>query len=179
VPRPGSSARDEVIGCQRDHPAHGTTQRTDRRRASQLVRQTRALRSQEEGGAADVGLEGYRAVVDALDVREGETCWCTETAGVGNWRGRSRGCGASVIGTASGSNHDYLRSLGFEPVPTATLEEGYGAGPVGVDARLEPQTADRAAPLAITKTPRAPPTSRAPRSPNETKTTGPSRSSPA
>jgi hypothetical protein len=47
--------------------------------------------------------------------------------------------GARVIGTASPANHDYLRSLGAEPVAygEGLIERIRGLAPDGVDAALD------------------------------------------
>lgn len=92
------------------------------------------------GGLSAVGQTAYHAVRE-LAVGEGDTLLVHAAAGgVGTVATQlARRLGATVIGTASERNHDYLRSLGAQPVT-------YGAGladrvrrlaPSGVDAVLD------------------------------------------
>lgn len=62
------------------------------------------------------------------------------TGGVGSFAVQiARSCGATAIGTASESNHDYLRSLGAIPVVygDGLAERVRAAAPQGVDAALD------------------------------------------
>jgi NADPH:quinone reductase-like Zn-dependent oxidoreductase len=91
-------------------------------------------------------------VIRALDVREGETVLVHGAAGgVGHLAVQIAAArGASVIGTASESSHDYLRSLGVQPVAygDGLADRVRALAPGGVDAVLD--TAGRGA-LAITQ----------------------------
>ena len=97
-------------------------------------------------------MTAYQAVVHALDVREGETVLVHGAAGgVGHLAVQIAAArGASVIGTASASNHDYLRSLGVQPAAygDGLADRVRALAPGGVDAVLD--TAGRGA-LAITQ----------------------------
>lgn len=87
------------------------------------------------------GLTAYQSLVEVLDVGAGdEVLIHSATGGVGTLASQiAVARGARVIGTCSEPNHDYLRSLGGEPV-------AYGEGlpervrqlaPGGVDAVLD------------------------------------------
>lgn len=88
--------------------------------------------------ALPVAVETSVRVLDALGVGEGDTLLLHGAAGVSGAAGVQLAVarGATVVGTASLGNHDYLRSLGAIPV-------AYGAGladrvreaaPQGIDA---------------------------------------------
>jgi NADPH:quinone reductase-like Zn-dependent oxidoreductase len=94
-----------------------------------------------EAAGLPVALETATRALDALGVRAGSTLLVSGAAGgVGGAAVQLAAArGAHVIGTASPDNHDYLRSLGAEPV-------AYGAGltervtalaPGGVDVALD------------------------------------------
>jgi NADPH:quinone reductase-like Zn-dependent oxidoreductase len=148
----GFKAGDEVIGFVRGAIQHyGSYAEQIAAEPRQLVRKPANFDWGQAAGLPLVGLTAYQAVVHALDVRDGETVLVHGAAGgVGHLAVQIAAArGASVIGTASESNHDYLRFLGVQPVV-------YGDGladrirtlaPEGVHAVLD--TAGRGA-LAIT-----------------------------
>jgi len=149
----GFKPGDEVIGFVRGTIQHyGTYAEQIVAEPRQLVRKPAHLDWSQAAGLPLVGLTAYRAVVDALDVREGETVLVHGAAGgVGHLAVQIAAArGASVIGTASGSNHDYLRSLGVAPVAygDGLADRVRALAPGGVDAVLD--TAGRGA-LAITQ----------------------------
>ncbi|MGW7018491.1 NADP-dependent oxidoreductase [Streptomyces decoyicus] len=90
--------------------------------AGDIVRKPAAL-SFEAAAALPVAGETAQRVLDLLGLREGETLLLHGAAGaVGQIAVQlAVALGASVIGTASPANHDFLRSLGAVPV-------AYGAG---------------------------------------------------
>ena len=93
------------------------------------------------GGIATIGQTAYSALIRIGGVKRGDTLLVHAAAGgVGTMAVQiAKVRGATVIGTASERNHDYLRSLGALPV-------AYGPGlvdrvremaPYGVDAALD------------------------------------------
>jgi enoyl reductase len=95
----------------------------------------------EEAGVLSAAGQTADIALDGLGVGEGETVLIHAAAGgVGTFAVQlARGRGATVIGTASGRNHDYLRSLGAIPV---TYGEGLAdrvrrLAPNGIDAVLD------------------------------------------
>ncbi|HEY9391896.1 MAG TPA: NADP-dependent oxidoreductase [Mycobacteriales bacterium] len=91
------------------------------------------------GGVATVGQTAHSALTQIGGVRQGETLLVHAAAGgVGTMAVQiARAWGATVIGTASEGNHDYLRSLGAIPV-------AYGPGLVDRVRRLAPHGVDAA-----------------------------------
>ncbi|MEV7680516.1 NADP-dependent oxidoreductase [Streptomyces sp. NPDC088341] len=91
----------------------------------------------EEAAAIPVAGETARRVLDQLAVRRGETLLVHGAAGgVGSVAVQlAVARGATVIGTASPANHDYIRSLGALPVT-------YGEGLVGRVRAVAPQGVD-------------------------------------
>ncbi|MBU8814462.1 NADP-dependent oxidoreductase [Mycolicibacterium goodii] len=81
------------------------------------------------------------AVLEELGLKTGETLLIHAAAGgVGTFAVQlARARGVNVIGTASESNHDYLRSIGATPVRygDGLLERVRAAAPQGVDAVLD------------------------------------------
>ncbi|MFF3750611.1 NADP-dependent oxidoreductase [Streptomyces sp. NPDC002018] len=92
----------------------------------------------EEAAALPVAGETARRVLDQLAVHRGETLLVHGAAGgVGSVAVQlAVARGATVIGTASPPNHDYLRSLGAVPVAygEGLVERVRAAAPRGVDA---------------------------------------------
>jgi len=90
--------------------------------------------------ALPVAVETATRTLDLLDVRAGQTVLVNGAAGAVGIStvqlARERGA-ARVIGTASGANHDYLRSFGAEPTT-------YGDGLVQRVRELAPDGVDRA-----------------------------------
>jgi NADPH:quinone reductase-like Zn-dependent oxidoreductase len=89
--------------------------------------------------ALTVAVETATRTLDLLDISDGQTVLVNGAAGaVGVATVQlARERGAKVIGTASASNHDYLRSLGAEPTT-------YGDGLVQRVRELAPDGVDRA-----------------------------------
>ncbi|MFD5825364.1 NADP-dependent oxidoreductase [Lentzea sp. NPDC060358] len=88
--------------------------------------------------ALPVAVETSVRVLDALGVREGDTLLVHGAAGVVGAVGVQLAItrGATVIGTASPGNHDYLRSLGAIPVAygDGLADRVRAVAPQGVDA---------------------------------------------
>jgi NADPH:quinone reductase-like Zn-dependent oxidoreductase len=91
----------------------------------------------DEAAALPVAGETAQRVLDLLAVKDGETLLVHGAAGaVGGLAVQLAAArGATVIGTASPANHDYLRSLGVIPV-------AYGEGLVARVRELAPQGVD-------------------------------------
>ncbi|MFB7271986.1 NADP-dependent oxidoreductase [Streptomyces sp. NPDC056244] len=94
--------------------------------------------SWEEAGGAAGGVETATRVLDRLAVGAGHTVLVQGAAGgVGTVAVQLAAArGATVIGTASEHNHDFLRSLGAEPTTygTGLVERVRALAPAGVDA---------------------------------------------
>jgi NADPH:quinone reductase-like Zn-dependent oxidoreductase len=92
------------------------------------------------GSVAGAGGTAW-AVLNQLDIREGETLLIHAAAGgVGTFAVQlAVARGARVIGTASEANFEYLRSIGAEPVSygDGLLERVRAIAPQGVDAVLD------------------------------------------
>jgi len=133
---------DEVVGYVReDFLSRGTFAEYVAAPVRTLARKPRNLSFEEAAGLPLAGLTAYQGLVHALCVRRGETVLVHAAAGgVGSLAvqiGRHLGC--RVLGTASERNHDFVRSLGGEPV---TYGEGLvdrirGLAPEGVDAAFD------------------------------------------
>ncbi|KND40009.1 NADP-dependent oxidoreductase [Streptomyces acidiscabies] len=133
---------DEVIGYVReDFLSRGTFAEYVAAPVRTLARKPRNLPFEEAAGLPLAGLTAYQGLVHALGVKRGETVLVHAAAGgVGSLAVQiARHLGCRVIGTASERNHDFVRSLGGEPV---TYGEGLvdrirGLAPEGVDAALD------------------------------------------
>ena len=144
VERPGLATTefapgDEVIGyirgdVQRAHGGMAELVSTD---ARNLVRKPGTLSFAEAAGLPLAGLTAYQAVAHVLDIQPGEILLVHGAAGgVGSLAVQiARSRGARVIGTASAQDHDYVRSLGVEPVT-------YGEGVADRVRELAPGGAD-------------------------------------
>lgn len=101
-----------------------------------VARRPSALNWDEAAGLPLAGLTAYQAL-DRLDLSEDDTVLVHAAAGGVGVLGAqiALACGARVIGTASPGNHDFLRSLGVEPV-------SYGDGVVERVRELAPSGAD-------------------------------------
>ncbi|MEU8826377.1 NADP-dependent oxidoreductase [Streptomyces sp. NPDC048636] len=147
VERPGPAVTgfrpgDEVIGYVReDFLSRGTFAEYVAAPLRTIARKPRNLSFAQAAGIPLAGLTAYQALTGALRVTEGDTVLVHAAAGgVGSMAVQlARHMGARVIGTASERNHDYVRTLGAEPV-------AYGDGladrlrelaPRGVDAALD------------------------------------------
>ena len=106
-----------------------------------LARKPRNLTLEEAAGMPLTGLTAYQVLAGALQVKRGETVLVHAAAGgVGSMAVQlARHLGARVIGTASEANHDFVRSLGGEPVAygEGLAERVRGLAPEGVDAAFD------------------------------------------
>ncbi|WP_424893534.1 NADP-dependent oxidoreductase [Streptomyces sp. XH2] len=147
VVRPGADATefaegDEVIGYVReDFLSRGTFAEYVAAPVRTLARKPKNLTFEEAAGLPLAGLTAYQALVKALRLWEGETVLIhAASGGVGTMAVQiARHFGARVIGTASERNHDYLRSLGAEPVlyGDGLAERVRALAPEGVDSVLD------------------------------------------
>ncbi|MEV4439352.1 NADP-dependent oxidoreductase [Streptomyces sp. NPDC049577] len=109
---------DEVIGYVReDFLSRGTFAEYVAAPVRTLARKPAALSFEQAAGLPLAGLTAYQAL-KATGTGEGDTVLVHAAAGgVGTMAVQlARHFGARVIGTASERNHDFLRSLGAEPV---------------------------------------------------------------
>lgn len=108
--------------------------------SDQIVAKPAAMPWDEAGALSASGRTAHTALED-LAVAEGETLVVHAAAGgVGTMTVQiARARGATVIGTASAANHDYLRSLGAVPVEygDGLIERIRALAPGGVDAALD------------------------------------------
>ncbi|MFC4505465.1 MULTISPECIES: NADP-dependent oxidoreductase [Streptomyces] len=147
VVRPGASVPefavgDEVIGYVReDFLSRGTFAEYVAAPVRTLARKPRNLTWEEAAGLPLVGLTAYQVLTKALRVGRGETVLIHAAAGgVGSIAVQlARHVGARVIGTASEANHDFVRSLGGEPVTygDGLAERVRALAPEGVDAAFD------------------------------------------
>lgn len=132
---------DEVYGYLRKDALHGGTYaekvgaplRT-------LARKPTSLSFEEAGAVPLAGLTAYQSIVHVLGVGAGDTVLVHAAAGgVGLFAVQiALARGATVIGTASEGNHDFLRELGVTPVT-------YGDGLVDRVRELAPDGVDAVA----------------------------------
>ncbi|WP_033311854.1 NADP-dependent oxidoreductase [Streptomyces iakyrus] len=144
VVRPGVavsefSAGDEIIGYVReDFLSRGTFAEYVAAPLRTLARKPRNLSFEEAAGLPLVGLTAYQVLINVLQVKRGETVLVHAAAGGVGSIAVQLGVhlGARVIGTASESNHDFVRGLGGEPVVygEGLGERVRGLAPEGVDA---------------------------------------------
>lgn len=144
VVRPGAAvseytAGDEVVGYVReDFLSRGTFAEYVAAPVRTLARKPRNLTWEEAAGLPLTGLTAHQVLTRVLRVRRGETVLVHAAAGgVGSIAVQlARHTGARVIGTASEANHDFVRSLGGEPVTygEGLAERVRGLAPEGVDA---------------------------------------------
>ncbi|MGX1268976.1 NADP-dependent oxidoreductase [Streptomyces phaeoluteigriseus] len=133
------SVGDEVIGYVReDFLSRGTFAEYVAAPVRTLARKPRNLTWEEAAGLPLAGLTAYQVLTRALRVERGQTVLIHAAAGgVGSVAVQlARHLGARVIGTASEANHDFVRSLGGEPVTygDGLAERVRGLAPEGVDA---------------------------------------------
>ncbi|MFI8437140.1 NADP-dependent oxidoreductase [Streptomyces sp. NPDC079020] len=123
---------DEVLGWS----ATGSYATHALAEAASLARKPEGL-AWDEAAALPVATETASRVLDELEVAEGDTLLLHGAAGaVGSAAVQLAAArGATVIGTASPANHDYLRVLGAVPV-------AYGDGLVARVRELAPQGVD-------------------------------------
>nr|WP_272473442.1 NADP-dependent oxidoreductase [Baekduia alba] len=95
----------------------------------------------DQAAALPVAGETSRRILDAIDLQKGETVLVHGGAGgVGTVLVQlARELGARVIATAGEANHDYLRSLGAEPViyGDGLVDRVRAVAPDGVDAAVD------------------------------------------
>ncbi|MFI9050751.1 NADP-dependent oxidoreductase [Streptomyces sp. NPDC053427] len=132
---------DEVIGyVRKDVVQHGTYAELVAAPVRTLARKPAALSWQEAAGLPLAGLTAYQSL-KRVGTKPGETVLVHAAAGgVGSLAVQIAVAeGARVIGTASERNHDFLRSLGAEPVTYGDgLEDRVRAlAPEGVDVALD------------------------------------------
>ncbi|MFI8993495.1 NADP-dependent oxidoreductase [Streptomyces sp. NPDC053542] len=131
---------DEVFGyVRKDEVQHGTFAELVAAPVRTLARKPAALDWQQAAGVPLAGLTAYQAL-KRLGVGSGDTVLVHAAAGgVGAFAVQiAVAWGARVIGTASEHNHDFLRSLGAEPVT-------YGDGLADRVRALAPEGVDAAA----------------------------------
>ncbi|GCD41648.1 NADP-dependent oxidoreductase [Streptomyces paromomycinus] len=130
---------DEVVGyVRKDEVQHGTFAELVAAPVRTLARKPAALSWQQAAGLPLAGLTALQ-VLDRVGVTKGETVLVhAASGGVGSLGAQiAVARGARVIGTASERNHDFLRSLGAEPVT-------YGDGLAGRVRELAPDGVDAA-----------------------------------
>ncbi|MFE7606935.1 NADP-dependent oxidoreductase [Streptomyces celluloflavus] len=132
---------DEVIGyVRKDEVQHGTFAELVAAPVRTLARKPAALSWQQAAGLPLAGLTAYQAL-RRVGGRAGETALVHAAAGgVGSFAVQiAVARGLRVIGTASEPNHDYLRSLGAEPVTygDGLADRVRALAPEGVDVALD------------------------------------------
>ncbi|MER6347562.1 NADP-dependent oxidoreductase [Streptomyces sp. NPDC001595] len=133
---------DEVVGYVReDALARGTFAELVAANVRFLARKPPSLSWAEAAGLPLAGLAAYQSLVRVARVAAGETVLVHAAAGgVGSLAVQiAVSLGARVVGTASEHNHDFVRSLGAEPVTYGRgLDERVRAlAPDGVDVLLD------------------------------------------
>ncbi|GHF49680.1 MULTISPECIES: NADP-dependent oxidoreductase [Streptomyces] len=133
---------DEVMGYVReDFLSRGTFAEYVAAPVRTLARKPANLTFEEAAGIPLAGLTAYQSLVKALRVRPGETVLIHAAAGgVGSMAVQiARHLGARVIGTAGARNHDYLHTLGAEPVTygDGLADRVRALAPGGVDVVLD------------------------------------------
>lgn len=136
------SPGDEVIGYVReDHIGRGTYAELVAAPVRTLGRKPTRLSWAEAAGLPLAGLTAYQALAKALSVGADDTVLIhAASGGVGSFAVQiARAKGARVIGTAHPRNHDYLRTLGAEPVAydEELAEAVRRLAPAGVTAALD------------------------------------------
>jgi NADPH:quinone reductase-like Zn-dependent oxidoreductase len=135
------SAGDEVFGYVRtEQVQHGTYAEFVAAPVHTLAGRPASLTWQQAAGLPLVGLTALQSL-SRVGVRSGETVLVHAAAGgVGSVAVQiAVARGARVIGTASEGNHEFLRSLGAEPVVygDGLAERVRGLAPEGVDAAVD------------------------------------------
>lgn len=136
----GFAVGDEVFGYQRkDHVQHGTYAELVAAHERGLAHKPESLSFVEAGGLALAGLTAVQAL-RKVRVSAGDTVLVHAAAGgVGHLAVQiAQALGAArVVGTASPRNHDFLRSLGAEPVAYGDALVDNVAEAVGGDGRVD------------------------------------------
>ena len=134
---PELSVGDEVVGYVRKDVLHGgTTAELVSAPVRTLARKPASLSWEEAAALPLAGLTAYQSL-RRLGVGDGDTVLVhNASGGVGGFALQiARTLGARVIGTASAGRHEYVRSLGGEPVE-------YGDGMVAAVRALAPDGVD-------------------------------------
>jgi NADPH:quinone reductase-like Zn-dependent oxidoreductase len=136
------AAGDAVVGyVQEDHVQRGAYAELIAARPWVFARKPAQLSWAEAAGLPLAGLTAYQALTRVLGVSQDEVLLVHAAAGgVGSMAVQIASIlGARVIGTASEANHDYLRSLGAEPVTygDSLAERVRELAPAGADAVLD------------------------------------------
>ncbi|WP_406206460.1 NADP-dependent oxidoreductase [Streptomyces decoyicus] len=132
---------DEVIGyVRKDEVQHGTFAELVAAPVRTLARKPASLSWQQAAGLPLAGLTAYQAL-KRVGTKAGETVLVHAAAGgVGSLAVQiAVAQGARVIGTASERNHEFLRSLGAEPVTygDGLADRVRALAPEGVDAAVD------------------------------------------
>ncbi|MFF4211892.1 NADP-dependent oxidoreductase [Streptomyces sp. NPDC001796] len=138
---PEFSVGDEVFGyVRKDEVQHGTYAELVAAPVRTLARKPASLSWQQAAGVPLAGLTAWQSL-SRVGVAEGDTVLVHAAAGgVGSFAVQiAVAKGARVIGTAGEHNHDFLRSLGAEPV---TYGDGLAdrvrqLAPGGIDAAVD------------------------------------------
>lgn len=147
VERPGAAVPefaegDEVIGYVReDVVRRGTFAEKVAAPVRTLARKPKNATWEQAASLPLAGLTAYQSLVHTLQITEQDTVLIHAAAGgVGSLATQiAVACGARVIGTASERNHEYLRSIGAEPVTygDGLAERIQELAPNGVSAVLD------------------------------------------
>lgn len=140
---------DEVFGYVRKDAVHGGTYAEKVSAPFRTVtKKPESLSFAEAAAVPLAGLTAYQSLVHHLDVKAGETVLIhAASGGVGLFAVQiARSLGATVLGTASEANHDYLRDLGVTPFVygEGLVERVRAELPDGVDAVLDLNGSDLA-----------------------------------
>lgn len=138
---PEFSVGDEVYGyVRKDWVQGGTLAEYVAAPVRTLARKPEAWSFEEAAGVPLAGLTAYQTI-ERTALREGQTVLVHAAAGgVGSFAVQiAVARGARVIGTASKQNHDYVRSLGAEPVTygDGLVDRVRDLAPAGVDVILD------------------------------------------
>jgi NADPH:quinone reductase-like Zn-dependent oxidoreductase len=138
---PEFSVGDEVFGyVRKDEVEHGTYAELVAAPVRTLAHKPASLSWQEAAGVPLAGLTAWQSLA-RVGIGEGDTVLVHAAAGgVGAFAVQiAVARGARVIGTAGEGNHDFLRSLGAEPVTygDGLTERVRQLAPEGIDAALD------------------------------------------
>ena len=133
---------DEVFGYVRKDAVHGGTYAQKVSAPIRTVtKKPQSLSFAEAAAVPLAGLTAYQSLVHHLDVKAGETVLIhAASGGVGLFAVQiAKALGATVLGTASETNHDYLRALDVVPFTygEGLVERVRAELPDGVDAVLD------------------------------------------
>lgn len=143
---PEFAVGDEVFGyVRKDWVQGGTLAELVAAPVRTLARKPASLTFEEAAAVPLTGLTAYQSI-ERTGVRAGQTVLVHAAAGgVGQFAVQiARARGARVIGTASPANHEYLRTLGAEPVAygDGLVDRVRALAPDGVDVVLDFGTDD-------------------------------------